>query len=92
MLAATRAAEALTEIRRQMRITRRGLDLAVTEQLRDIGQAFSQRQRSRKKGVASIMKSNFLEPRPFPHDPPRTVQVGHVRAGFLPRYYPDKAR
>ena len=43
MLAATRAAEGLDRIPRQMRIARRGLDLAVAEQLRDHGQALAQR-------------------------------------------------
>ena len=51
MLAATRAAEALTESPRQMRIPGGGPDLAVSEQLGDHGQALAQRQRPRREGI-----------------------------------------
>ena len=38
------------------------------------------------------MDPHFLEPRPFPHDPPQTVQVGQVRAEFLPGDNPGTVR
>ena len=44
-----------------MRIARRGLDLAVSEHLRDHGPAFVQRQRSRRKGVAEVLRSQAEE-------------------------------
>ena len=82
----------LDRIPLQMRIARRGPDLAVAEQLRDHGQALAKRQRPRSEAVTAVMNPHFLESRPFPYDPPRAVQVGHVRARLLAGDNPGAVR
>ena len=65
-----------------MGIARGGLDLRVTEQLPDHGQALAEGQGTGCKGVAKVMDTHVVERGARPDTAPRVLEVGEVAAGL----------
>ena len=70
----------LHRVPRQMRVSRRDLNLRVAEQLPDHRQALAQRQRARGKAVPQVVDAYVAQAGARPDAPPRVLQVGEMGA------------
>ena len=57
-----------------------GLNLCVTEELADHGQAFADQQTAAGEAVPQIVDAHIVEPRTCPDAPPGMLQVGQMAA------------
>ena len=88
MLSPMRAAECLDGVAGKMGVPSGRLDLRVSQQFADHGQALAERQRAGSKRVAEVMNSHPVESGAGSDTPPGVLQVGEVPARLTAQDYP----
>ena len=78
----------LDRIVSQVGVAGGGLNLGVTQELADHGQAFADEQSTAGKAMPQIVYSHIVEPRPSPDAPPGVLQVGEMAPRLATRDHP----